>query len=116
MGFLKISQTDASPKGSMTYFKENPTMTLCWMMLLVVAFVTTDAGAEVVSLQEPIKGLKKEMFGGWMHVVQIMACVVGAVVSVAKQSPVPLGVGAVITAGIKFFETFLGDAGGALLP
>ena len=68
----------------------------------------------VEALKAPMQDLKKEIFS-WMMAVKIIAVAVGAVVSVAKQSIMPLGIGAGITTGIHFFDKILGDASGALI-
>lgn len=70
---------------------------------------------QVEELKVPIKGLKDEMFGGWMFAVKIAACVSGAVVSVFKQSLAPMGVGGGIGAGIHFFDKWIGDGAGMVV-
>jgi hypothetical protein len=69
---------------------------------------------ELVSLQEPMKGLKKEVFS-WMFGVKIAAVAVGSAFAIMKQSLVPFGVGAGITAGIQFFDKLIGDGAAVLI-
>jgi hypothetical protein len=47
--------------------------------------------------------------------VKIAAVATGSAFAVMKQSLTPFGVGAGITAGIHFFDKFIGDGSGALI-
>jgi hypothetical protein len=81
----------------------------------IFIFFTNEALAiPVEALKAPMQDLKKEIFS-WMMAVKIAAVAVGGIVSVAKQSVMPLGIGAGITAGIHFFDKVIGDASGALI-
>ncbi len=82
---------------------------------IILIFSATEALAiPVEALKAPMQDLKKEIFS-WMMAVKIAAVAVGGIVSVAKQSVMPLGIGAGITAGIHFFDKVIGDASGAIL-
>ena len=70
----------------------------------------------IQKLQEPIKDLKSEIFGGWMMVVKIGAAAAGIVLSAFRGSLAPFGIGAGISAGIILFDKYLGTgADGALI-
>lgn len=85
-----------------------------WFFTFFLFFGTDLLAIPVEALKAPMQDLKKEIFS-WMMAVKIIAVAVGAVVSVAKQSIMPFGIGAGITTGIHFFDKILGDASGALL-
>ena len=66
------------------------------------------------ALKTPMTELKKEVFS-WMFGVKIAAVAVGSAFAVMKQSLVPFGVGAGITAGIHFFDKLIGEASAVLI-
>lgn len=81
------------------------------MLLLDPSFAVT-----VAKLQDPIKDLKTEIFGGWMMVVKIGAAAAGIVLSAFRGTLAPFGIGAGISAGIILFDKYLGNgADGALI-
>lgn len=84
---------------------------------LILAYASDPAFAVTVeALKEPMKNLKDDMFGGWMMAAKIGACVVGVVMSVARSSLTPFGLGIGTLAGITFMDKYLGDgATGALI-
>jgi len=70
----------------------------------------------VDGLQEPIRQLKKEIFGGWMMAVKIGAAAAGIVLSAFRGSLAPFGIGAGLSMGIHLYDKYLGDgAAGALI-
>ncbi len=70
----------------------------------------------VEGLQEPIRQLKSQIFGGWMMVVKIAAAATGIVLSAFKGSLAPFGIGAGLSMGIHLYDLYLGDgAAGALI-
>lgn len=84
----------------------------------IVGFVIISAqafGISVDSLKSPMQDLKKEAFS-WMFAVKVAAGVMGAALSVARQSVTPFGIGAGVVAGIHFFDKFIGDGSSMLLP
>ena len=68
----------------------------------------------VDALKTPMKDLKNDAFS-WLFAVKIAAVATGSAFAVMKQSLTPFGVGAGITAGIHFFDKFIGDGSGALI-
>ncbi len=84
---------------------------------LFILFSTDAAFAvEIDKLKDPIKDLKKEIFGGWMMVVKIGAAATGIILSAFRGSLAPFGIGAGIGAGTHFLDKWLGDgAAGALI-
>jgi len=66
------------------------------------------------SLRAPMTALKTEMWS-YMFPVKIAAALVGGVMSLAKQSLTPFGIGAGIAAGIQFFDGVIGDGSAALI-
>lgn len=104
----------------LTLEAQNQRIKLCFAILLTflfVSFVTNPACAVMIdSLQEPIKALKTEIFGGWMMVVKICAATSGIVLSAFRGSLAPFGIGAGLSAGIHLYDKYLGDgAAGALI-
>lgn len=93
------------------------------MFYLTIAFafvfflVTEPAFAVTIEkLQEPIKELKKELFGGWMIAVKIISAAVGLIISIFRLSLLPFGIGAGLSVGIHFIDKWLGTgADGALI-
>lgn len=84
---------------------------LVWCVVCDPAFAVT-----VENLKEPIKALKKEIFGGWMFVLKIIILAVGVAFSAHHSSLGPLGIAVGIVLGIIFFDSYLGDgATGALV-
>lgn len=82
----------------------------CSLILDPSFAVTVDA------LQEPIKQLKQEIFGGWMMAVKIGAAAAGIVLSAFRGSLAPFGIGAGLSMGIHLYDKYLGDgAAGALI-
>ena len=70
----------------------------------------------VTELQEPIRELKKSIFGGWMMAVKICAAAAGIILSVFRGSLAPFGIGAGLTLGIHLYDQYLGTgADGALI-
>lgn len=80
-------------------------------------FVTEPVFAVTIAkLQEPIKELKKELFGGWMMAVKIISAAVGLIISIFRLNLMPFGIGAGLSVGIHFIDKWLGDgADGALI-
>lgn len=84
---------------------------LVWCVVDSPAFAVT-----IDTLKEPIKDFKSEIFGGWLGAVKIAAFAGGLVMSVARFTFAPAVTGIVATAGIHFFDKYLGDgATGALI-
>ncbi len=82
----------------------------CALVLDPSFAVTVDA------LQEPIRQLKQEIFGGWMMAVKIGAAAAGIVLSAFRGSFAPFGIGAGLSMGIHLYDKYLGDgAAGALI-
>lgn len=83
----------------------------------VFCFVTEPAFAVTIEkLQEPIRELKKEIFGGWMIAVKIISAAVGLIISIFRLSLLPFGIGAGLSVGIHFIDKWLGNgADGALI-
>lgn len=83
----------------------------------IYLFVTEPAFAVTIEkLQEPIKELKKEIFGGWMMAVKIISAAVGLIISIFRLSLMPFGIGAGLSVGIHFIDKWLGTgADGALI-
>jgi len=97
-----------------TFKSHLPTIILASTALFV--FVAPSYGVTVEALQEPIRSLKTNIFGGWMMPVQIMGLACAGALSFFKQTLIPFGVGIGTVAGINFFDTYLGDgAAGALI-
>lgn len=80
-------------------------------------YVTEPAFAVTIEkLQDPIKELKKEIFGGWMIAVKIISAAVGLIISIFRLSLMPFGIGAGLSVGIHFIDKWLGNgADGALI-
>ena len=83
-------------------------------ILILFSSVNDCYAVELAGLKEPMKALKTEVFS-WMFAVKIAAVAVGGAFAVVKQSVVPFGVGAGITAGIHFFDKFIGDGAAVLI-
>lgn len=83
----------------------------------IYCFVTEPAFAVTIEkLQDPIKELKKEIFGGWMIAVKIISAAVGLIISIFRLSLMPFGIGAGLSVGIHFIDKWLGNgADGALI-
>jgi len=91
-----------------------------WTTLAMFAFISclTDPvfAVTVAKLQDPIKELKQELFGGWMNVVKVCSAAVGVIFSAVRFSLLPATIGAGISASIIFFDKWLGTgADGALI-
>jgi len=88
----------------------------CFAICLLILFSSFNEcnALSIEALKVPMGDLKKEVFS-WMFAVKIAAVAVGGAFAVVKQSVVPFGVGAGITAGIHFFDKFIGDASGVLI-
>lgn len=81
-------------------------------------FILTEPAVAVTieKLQDPIKELKKEIFGGWMIAVKIISAAVGLIISIFRLSLMPFGIGAGLSVGIHFIDKWLGNgADGALI-
>ena len=99
---------------------QNQRIKICFAMLVIflLFLIATDPTWAVLveGLAEPIKELKKEIFGGWMMVVKICAATAGIVMSAFRGSLTPFGIGAGLSAGIHLYDKYLGDgAAGALI-
>lgn len=83
----------------------------------VYFYMTEPAFAVTIEkLQEPIKELKKELFGGWMIAVKIISAAVGLIISIFRLNLMPFGIGAGLSVGIHFIDKWLGNgADGALI-
>lgn len=82
-----------------------------YFLLTEPAFAVT-----IEKLQDPIKELKKELFGGWMIAVKIISAAVGLIISIFRLSLMPFGLGAGLSVGIHFIDKWLGTgADGALI-
>ncbi len=102
------------------YLNDKNTRTMCFILLgsfLLMNIVFEPAFAVTIDkLQEPIRELKKEIFGGWMFAVKIIAASIGIILSTVRGSLAPFGIGAALSAGIHFMDKWLGDgAAGALI-
>ena len=85
---------------------------------LVCSLLTMDAAwaVEVPDLAAPIRGLKTQIFGGWMMAIKIVAAAIGLIFSLVRGSLAPAGLGVGLAIGIHFFNAWLGDgAAGALI-
>ena len=76
---------------------------------VICLFTDPTWAVTVEKLQEPIKDLKKEIFGGWMVALQICAAAMGILLSIFRGSLAPFGIGGGITMGIHFLDKYLGD-------
>ena len=68
----------------------------------------------VDTLRAPMQAMKKEVWS-YMFPIKVASVVVGAAFSLMRQSMMPFGVGAGITAAIHFFDSVLGDGSAALI-
>jgi hypothetical protein len=108
MNFLEIESRHKQVK---KMFYVTLSAFVCISLLTDPVFAVT-----VAKLQDPIKDLKQELFGGWMNVVKVCSVVVGIVYSAVRFSLLPAGIGAGISASILFFDKWLGTgADGALI-
>ena len=83
----------------------------------LIGIVSDPAFAVTIDkLQDPIKDLKKDIFGGWMMAVKICAAAAGIVMSAFRGSLAPFGIGAGLSMGIHLYDQYLGTgADGALI-
>ncbi len=86
---------------------------LC-LTLLVLFSVDSLQAVPLDTLRAPMTALKTEMWS-YMFPVKIAAALVGGVMSLAKQTLTPFGIGAGIAAGIQFFDGVIGDGSAALI-
>ena len=110
-----------------TYFRLglNSRQLSCFKIKIFLSFCTATLffmcadpafAVTITKLQEPIRDLKSEIFGGWMMVVKIAAAAAGIILSAFRGSLAPFGIGAGISAGIHMFDKYLGSgAEGALI-
>ena len=108
MNFLEIKNRNKQMK---QIFLATLVMSVGISCLTDPAFAVT-----VAKLQDPIKELKQELFGGWMNVVKVCSVAIGILFSAVRFSLLPTGIGAGIGASIHFFDKWLGTgADGALI-
>ena len=83
---------------------------------LLLTYTSDPAFAVTVeALKEPIKEFKTEVFD-WMAGAKILGLVGGLVMAIFRFSAAPALTGVGVTAGIHFFDKYLGDgAAGALI-
>ena len=86
---------------------------LC-LTALVLFSVDSLQAVPLDSLRAPMTALKTEMWS-YMFPIKMAAAIVGGVMSLAKQTLTPFGIGAGIAAGIQFFDGVLGDGSAALI-
>lgn len=104
-------------------FLNNPThrSRLFFLTLLAAYGVLSIASDPVFAvtverLQEPIRALKNDIFGGWMMAVKICAAAAGIIMSAFRGSLAPFGIGAGLSMGIHLYDQYLGNgADGALI-
>ena len=88
----------------------------CGFLVCVLLFTESAMAVTVQELQEPIRGLKTQIFGGWMMAIKIVAASIGLIFSLVRGSLAPAGLGVGLAIGIHFFSAWLGDgASGALI-
>ena len=85
------------------------------VLLIASTLIDHSYAITVDSLKEPMKGLKSEMFDGWMFGAKIVACVAGVGFTIFKQSLAPFGIGAGVGAGIHFWDKWIGNGDAALI-
>lgn len=68
----------------------------------------------VEALKAPLQEFKAETFS-WMFGVKVAFVAAGAVMSAAKMSLTPFGIGAGAFAGIHLMEKYIGDGASALI-
>ncbi len=85
------------------------------VVLVSIALIDPSSAVGVNELKAPIAELKKEMFDGWMWVAKIGACVAGVGFTLFKQSLAPFAMGGAVSAGIHFYDKWLGEVTGALV-
>ena len=68
----------------------------------------------VDALRAPLQAFKAETFS-WMFGVKVAFVAAGAVMSAAKMTLTPFGIGAGAFAGIHLMERYIGDGAGALI-
>lgn len=92
------------------------TQAIASLCLTVLVLFSADSllAVPLDSLRAPMTALKTEMWS-YMFPVKIAAALVGGVMSLAKQSLTPFGIGAGIAAGIQFFDGVIGDGSAALI-
>lgn len=116
--FLAIYQHSLGPKVlGLTLKQAKRSFYLILALGVVYGLMTEPAFAVTVdSLKEPIKELKKEIFGGWMMAAKIISAAAGLIFSIFRLNLLPFGIGAGISVGIHFIDKWLGEgADGALI-
>ena len=89
---------------------------LCGFLVCSLFFTESAVAVTVVELADPIRGLKTQIFGGWMMAIKIVAASIGLIFSLVRGSLAPAGLGVGLAIGIHFFNAWLGDgAAGALI-
>jgi hypothetical protein len=89
---------------------------LCGFVVCSLFFTESALAVTVAELAAPIRGLKTQIFGGWMMAVKIVAAAIGLIFSLVRGSLAPAGLGVGLAIGIHFFSAWLGDgAAGALI-
>ena len=89
---------------------------LCGFLMCSLFFTGSAWAVTVVELADPIRGLKTQIFGGWMMAIKIVAAAIGLIFSLVRGSLAPAGLGVGLAIGIHFFSAWLGDgAAGALI-
>ncbi|WP_010303943.1 hypothetical protein [Candidatus Odyssella thessalonicensis] len=84
-------------------------------LMVALSMIDCADAITVQSLKAPIQELKKEIFGGWMFVVQIISAVGGIVISVIAQSLKPLGWGGATAVTAHFYDKYIGDGKSGLI-
>ena len=92
------------------------TQVMASLCLTVLVLFTVDSlqAVPLNSLRAPMTALKTEMWS-YMFPIKMAAAIVGGVMSLAKQTLTPFGIGAGIAAGIQFFDGVIGDGSAALI-
>jgi hypothetical protein len=86
---------------------------LCFAVFVIFNIDSLQA-VPLDSLRAPMTALKTEMWS-YMFPIKMAAAIVGGVMSLAKQTLTPFGIGAGIAAGIQFFDGVIGDGSAALI-
>ena len=88
-------------------------LTILGFVSLCAALSSLDA-VPVDTLREPMQAMKKEVWS-YLFPIKVASVVVGSAFSLMRQSLMPFGIGAGISASIQFFDSVLGDGSAALI-
>jgi hypothetical protein len=89
-------------------------LTILSLTSLCFVFSASLDAVPVDTLRVPMQAMKKEVWS-YMFPIKVASVAVGAAFSLMRQSMMPFGVGAGITAAIHFFDSVLGDGSAALI-